>query len=110
MKLGEVNSFDDREVKTAEHRAAHRPPANSGVRNSDGDLAMLRYTRTGPGARLALLVHHDDAEREFAYDREFKLSPLVEALDKAREYGITGGQHEARLEHGVGRSIALGGM
>ena len=50
---------------------------------------MLRYTRTGSGARLALLVHHDDAEREFAYDRDFKLSPLVEALDKADEYGIT---------------------
>ena len=36
-----------------------------------------------------MLVHHDDAEREFAYDREFRLSPLVEALDKADEYGIT---------------------
>ena len=57
--------------------------------NSDGDLAMLRYTKTGPGARLALLIHHDDAEREVAYDREFRLSPLAEALDKADEYGIT---------------------
>ena len=57
--------------------------------NSDGDLAMLRYTRSGEGARLALLLHHDDAEREFAYDREFRLSPLVEALDRAEEYGIT---------------------
>jgi hypothetical protein len=43
---------------------------------------------SGPGARLALLIHHDDAEREVAYDREFRLSPLVEALDKANEYGI----------------------
>ena len=57
--------------------------------NSDGDLAMLRYCKTGTGARLALLIHHDDAEREVAYDREFRLSPLVEALDKAEEYGIT---------------------
>ena len=57
--------------------------------NSDGDLAMLRYTKTGPGPRLALLLHHDDAEREFAYDREFRLSPLVEALDQAADYGIT---------------------
>jgi hypothetical protein len=57
--------------------------------NSDGDLAMLRYTQTGEGPRLALLLHHDDAEREFAYDREFRLSPLVEALEKADEYGIT---------------------
>ena len=34
-------------------------------------------------------MHHDDAEREFAYDREFTLSPLAEALDKAAGYGIT---------------------
>ena len=57
--------------------------------NSDGDLAMLRYCKTGKGARLALLIHHDDAEREVAYDREFRLSPLAEALDKADDYGIT---------------------
>jgi hypothetical protein len=56
--------------------------------NSDGDLAMLRYTLGGPRARLALLLHHDDADREFAYDREFRLSPLVEALERADEYGI----------------------
>jgi hypothetical protein len=30
----------------------------------------------------------DDAEREAAYDREFRLSPLSEALDKAQDYGI----------------------
>jgi hypothetical protein len=48
--------------------------------NSDGDLAMLRYCRTGPGPRLALLIHHDDAEREFAYDREFR-----DNLDYARQ-------------------------
>lgn len=56
--------------------------------NSDGDLAMLRYVASGEGPRLALLLHHDDADREFAYDREFRLSPLAEALDKAGGYGI----------------------
>jgi hypothetical protein len=50
---------------------------------------MLRYVKTGNGPRLALLLHHDDAQREFAYDRDFPLSPLMEALDKADEYGIT---------------------
>jgi hypothetical protein len=50
---------------------------------------MMRYTLTGKGARLALLLHHDDAAREFAYDRDFRLSPLAEALDKAETYGIT---------------------
>ena len=89
MKLGELNSFDDREVKPQNIglHIGRRPILAFG--NSDGDLAMLRYTKAGPGARLALLVHHDDAEREFAYDRDFKLSPLTEALDKAAEYGIT---------------------
>ena len=38
---------------------------------------------------LSLLIHHDDADREVAYDREFTLSPLVEALDRSAEYGIT---------------------
>ncbi|WHO40692.1 HAD family hydrolase [Sphingobium sp. AP49] len=89
MKLPEINSFDDREVKP-QNIALHigrRPIIAFG--NSDGDLAMLRYVKTGPGPRLALLLHHDDADREFAYDRDFLLSPLAEALDKAGEYGLT---------------------
>lgn len=50
---------------------------------------MLRYTKGGKGPSLALLLHHDDGTREFAYDRDFRLSPLVEALDRCVEYGIT---------------------
>lgn len=89
MKLGELNSFDDREVKPANIglHIGRRPLLAFG--NSDGDLAMLRYTKAGSGARLSLLLHHDDAEREVAYDREFRLSPLIEALDRAKDYGIT---------------------
>ena len=88
-KLADLNSFDDREAKVQNIglHIGRRPILAFG--NSDGDLAMLRYTKTGTGPRLALLIHHDDAEREVAYDRDFKLSPLVEALDKAAEYGIT---------------------
>lgn len=89
VKIAEIDSFDDREVKPHNIglHIGRRPVLAFG--NSDGDLAMLRYTKSGAGPRLALLIHHDDAEREFAYDREFKLSPLAEALDKAGEYGIT---------------------
>ncbi len=89
VKAAELNSFDDREVKPANIglHIGRRPILAFG--NSDGDLAMLRYAKTGMGPRLALLLHHDDADREFAYDRDFRLSPLVEALDKAEEYGIT---------------------
>jgi phosphoglycolate phosphatase-like HAD superfamily hydrolase len=89
MKLAELNSFDDREAKP-QNIALHvgrRPILAFG--NSDGDLPMLRYTKTGKGPRMALLLHHDDVEREVAYDREFRLSPLNEALDKADVYGIT---------------------
>jgi len=89
IKLSELNSFDDREEKPA-NIALHigrRPILAFG--NSDGDLAMLRYTLTGAGPRLGLLLHHDDEAREFAYDREFHFSPLAEALEKAADYGIT---------------------
>lgn len=88
IKLAELGTFDDREVKVQNiglHIGA-RPILAFG--NSDGDLPMLRYAKAGTGARLALLLHHDDADREFAYDREFRLSPLTEALEKAQQYGL----------------------
>jgi len=89
VKLAELGTFDDREVKpqNIQLHIGRRPILAFG--NSDGDLAMLRYVKSGDGPRLALLLHHDDAEREFAYDRDFKLSPLSEALDRAAEYGVT---------------------
>lgn len=89
VKLPELNSFGDREVKALNIglHIGRRPLLAFG--NSDGDLAMMRYTKSGSGPRLALLLHHDDAAREVAYDREFRLSPLSEALDKAQDYGIT---------------------
>lgn len=89
MKLPELNSFDDREVKVQNIglHIGRRPILVFG--NSDGDLAMMRYAMAGKGARLALLVHHDDADREFTYDREFRFSPLREGLDDVGKYGIT---------------------
>ncbi|WP_218508231.1 HAD family phosphatase [Variovorax sp. dw_308] len=51
--------------------------------NSDGDLQMLQYTVAGPGRSLALLVHHDDAAREFAYDRTSPFGKLDKAWDEA---------------------------
>jgi phosphoglycolate phosphatase-like HAD superfamily hydrolase len=88
FKLPQLDTFDDREVKV-ENIGLHigrRPILAFG--NSDGDLSMMRYTLSGSGRRLALLLHHDDAEREVAYDREFRLSPLVKALDHADAYGL----------------------
>ncbi|MDM0047205.1 HAD family hydrolase [Variovorax dokdonensis] len=51
--------------------------------NSDGDMHMLKYTTDGPGRRLGLIVHHDDAQREFAYDRQSSMGKLDKALDQA---------------------------
>ena len=73
VKLPEIDLFDDREGKPVgiQSRIGRRPIAAFG--NSDGDLQMLQWAMAGPGARFALFVHHDDAEREFAYDRTDKL-------------------------------------
>jgi phosphoglycolate phosphatase-like HAD superfamily hydrolase len=51
--------------------------------NSDGDLPMLQWTTAGGGARFAGIVHHTDAEREYAYDRQSKIGKLDKALDEA---------------------------
>lgn len=82
VKLSELKSFDDRAEKVVniELHIGRCPLLAFG--NSDGDLAMLQYTAAGEGARLALLLHHDDGEREYAYDRDFKLSPLRDGLEQ----------------------------
>jgi phosphoserine phosphatase len=89
MRNAELQSFDDRDVKPQNIllHIGRRPILVFG--NSDGDLAMMRYAKAGTGPTLALLLHHDDGAREVAYDRDFPLSPLAEALDKSAEYGIT---------------------
>lgn len=55
--------------------------------NSDGDYEMLQYTTSGDGPRLGLLLHHDDAEREFAYDRNSLSGQLSRGLDDANTNG-----------------------
>ncbi len=55
--------------------------------NSDGDLQMLQWTVAGSGARFAGLIHHTDAEREYAYDRDSRIGKLDKALDEAGARG-----------------------
>ena len=57
--------------------------------NSDGDVEMLQYTTTSPGRRLGLLVHHDDAAREYAYDRDAHIGKLDRGLVLAPAAGWT---------------------
>jgi phosphoglycolate phosphatase-like HAD superfamily hydrolase len=64
-----------------------RPIAAFG--NSDGDLQMLQWTTAGEGPRFGLIVHHTDAEREWAYDRKSYIGRLDKALDEAEASGWT---------------------
>jgi phosphoglycolate phosphatase-like HAD superfamily hydrolase len=55
--------------------------------NSDGDLQMLQWTTLNGGPRFGLIVHHTDAEREWAYDRDSHIGKLDKALDEAGSRG-----------------------
>jgi phosphoserine phosphatase len=70
------------------YRAIGRQPIFA-FGNSDGDWQMLQWTAGGKGARFMGLVHHTDAEREFAYDRKSKIGKLDKALDDAKAKGWT---------------------
>ncbi len=80
MKLPEINFIDDKEGKPIgiQQHIGRRPIAAFG--NSDGDRRMLEYTQGGRGARLLMLVHHDDAVREFAYGADSKIGTFSDAL------------------------------
>ena len=84
FRLPEINFIDDgpgKPVGINEH-IGRRPIAAFG--NSDGDLQMLQWTTLGAaGPRLGLIVHHTDAVREYAYDRDTHFGKLDKALDAA---------------------------
>jgi phosphoglycolate phosphatase-like HAD superfamily hydrolase len=89
VKLPEISNIDDKEGKplNINLHIGRRPILAAG--NSDGDLAMLQWTDAGPGPKLMLLVHHDDAKREWAYDRKSSVGRLDKALDIAQKRGWT---------------------
>jgi len=89
IRLPEVNFIDDKSGKPVginEH-IGRRPIAAFG--NSDGDLQMLQWTTAGQGPRFALYVHHTDAEREWAYDRNSSIGRLDKGLSEAQAKGWT---------------------
>lgn len=88
-KLPELNFVDDKAGKPVaiNLHIGRRPIAAFG--NSDGDLQMLQYATSGEGLRFGLIVRHNDAEREWAYDRESSIGRLDTALDAAEERGWT---------------------
>jgi hypothetical protein len=83
VRLPEIDFIDDGPGKPVGiHRYIGRRPI-AAFGNSDGDYEMLRWTTAGPGRRLGLIVHHTDAEREWAYDRQSAVGRLSKALDEA---------------------------
>jgi len=80
VRLPEINFIDDKTGKPVgiNSHIGRRPIAAFG--NSDGDREMLEWTRAGSGNRLMMLVHHDDAQREFAYGAQSKIGTFSDSL------------------------------
>ena len=89
VRFPELNFLDDKGDKPVgiQQYIGRRPIAAFG--NSDGDLQMLQWTTAGQGPRFALYVHHTDAKREWAYDRESSFGRLDKGLDEAQAKGWT---------------------
>lgn len=87
LRLPEIDSIDDKEGKPVNINKflGRRPTLAAG--NSDGDFQMLEWTTSAPGARFGLIVHHTDAEREYAYDRKSPFGRLDKGLDEAAKRG-----------------------
>jgi hypothetical protein len=92
VRLPEVDFVDDKEGKPVgiQQHIGRRPIAAFG--NSDGDLQMLQWTTIPRGnsdatPRFGLIVHHTDAKREYAYDRQSHIGTLDKALDEAPQRG-----------------------
>jgi phosphoglycolate phosphatase-like HAD superfamily hydrolase len=87
MRLPKANFIDDKAGKPVgiQRFIGQRPILAFG--NSDGDFEMLEWTTAGAGPRLGLIVHHTDAVREYAYDRDSMVGQLVRGLDEAKQRG-----------------------
>jgi hypothetical protein len=89
VRLPELNFIDDKDGKPVgiQQHIGRRPIMAFG--NSDGDFQMLEWTTSGEGARFGLIVHHDDVEREWAYDRESHIGKLDKGLNEGAKRGWT---------------------
>jgi hypothetical protein len=87
VRLPELDFIDDKAGKPVgiQQHIGRRPILAFG--NSDGDFEMLEWTTAGDGPRLGVIVHHDDAAREYAYDRKSHIGRLVRGLDEAGRRG-----------------------
>jgi phosphoglycolate phosphatase-like HAD superfamily hydrolase len=87
VKLPEIAHNDDKDGKPVgiQRHIGRRPIFAAG--NSDGDFQMVEWTTAGEGLRFGLLIHHDDAAREWAYDRDSHIGKLAKGLDEGPKLG-----------------------
>ncbi len=86
-RLAEIDHIDDKAGKPVGiHQVIGRRPI-AAFGNSDGDFEMLEYVTSGSGPRFGLIVHHTDADREWAYDRTSHIGQLSRGLDEAPKRG-----------------------
>ena len=89
VRRPKLDFVDDKEGKPVGiHKFIGRRPVIA-VGNSDGDLQMLQWTRAGKGPSMAVVIHHTDSAREWAYDRDSKVGHLDRALEEGRREGWT---------------------
>ncbi len=87
LRLPEIDLIDDKAGKPVGiHQVIGRRPTIA-FGNSDGDFEMLEWTTSAKGPRLGVIVHHTDAEREWAYDRDSHIGQLVRGLDEGPKRG-----------------------
>jgi hydroxymethylpyrimidine pyrophosphatase-like HAD family hydrolase len=87
LKLLDIDLNDDKAGKPVGiHQVIGRRPVIA-FGNSDGDFEMLEWTTSAKGSRLGVIVHHTDAEREWAYDRDSPIGRLDRCLDEGPKRG-----------------------
>jgi phosphoserine phosphatase len=87
VRLPEVDLINDKAGKPVGIQQVIGRHPTIAFGNSDGDFEMLEWTTTAPGPRLGVLIHHTDAEREWAYDRTSHIGRLARGLDEAAARG-----------------------
>ena len=101
VKQASIDLIDDHEGKPVGiHRYIGRRPILA-IGNSDGDFEMLEYLTAKDGPRLGMIVHHDDAEREFAYDRKSSIGRAVRVLEEGpqRDWKIISMKNDWKIIH-----------
>ncbi len=87
QRLPEFEVVNDKTVKpvSIQNVIGKRPVIAFG--NSDGDLQMLEWTKSGPGPRLSAIIHHTDEKREWSYDKDSHVGTLDKSFEIGKEQG-----------------------